>query len=59
MTVIIKEIRVNTVIEKKVVQATEVSDDVYKKMKEEIIRELSTQGTSSREPYTSVKKNER
>lgn len=59
MTVTIKEIRVNTVIEKKVVQATEVSDDVYKKMKEEIISELSVQNTSSREPHTSVKKNER
>lgn len=59
MTLIIKEIRVNTVIEKKVVQATEVSDEVYKKMKEDIIRELSVQSTVSRETNANVRKNER
>lgn len=59
MPIAIKEIRVNTVIEKKVVQVTEISDDAYKKIKEEIVRELSVRGTATQQVNTSVKKNER
>ena len=59
MPIAIKEIKVNTVIEKKVVQVTDISDDVYLKMKAEIIRELSEQGIASRHSGTNVKKNER
>lgn len=41
MAIIIKEIHVDTVVEKKMVQATDIDEQVYRKMKEEILRELS------------------
>lgn len=58
MAIIIKEIRVNTVIEKKVVQSTDISDGVYNKIKEEVIRELS-RGNRFQDSKTGIKKNER
>lgn len=60
MPIAIKEIRVNTVIEKKIAQVTDISDEVYQKMKGEIIRELSSvQHAMTQHTYTNVKKNER
>lgn len=59
MPITIKEIKVNTVIEKKVVQVTDISEDVYLKMKTDIIRELSEKGIVFRQGGANVKKNER
>ncbi|SEH86388.1 Hypothetical protein PYTT_1293 [Akkermansia glycaniphila] len=41
MAIVIKEIRVNTVVEKKIVGKTEISDQLYRRLKEDVIRELS------------------
>lgn len=41
MPIVIKEIHVNTVVEKKIVGKTEISEQVYRRIKEEIMRELS------------------
>lgn len=59
MAVTIKEIQVNTVIEKKVVQTTDISDCVYKKIKEEVIRNLSIHVNVPAQTKTEIKKNER
>lgn len=54
MAIVIKEIHVLTVVESKVVQTTEISDEVLDKMKEDIILELQGQHQDS-----GRKKNER
>lgn len=59
MPVSIKEIHVNTVIEKKVVQITDISDRVYMRIKEDIIHDLSVQESTFSKTNTEVKKNER
>lgn len=59
MSIVIKEIQINTVIEKKVVQTTDISDCVYKKIKEEVVRYLSEQGQTGLPLNTGIKKNER
>lgn len=41
MPIVIKEIHVNTVIEKKVIIPDTISGSVYDKLKEEIVEELS------------------
>lgn len=41
MPVVIKEIHVNTVIEKKVIVPDKISGSVYDKLKEDIVEELS------------------
>ncbi len=41
MAIIIKEIRVNTVVEKRVVQDCHISEDVYKRIKSEVLARLS------------------
>ena len=48
MPVVIKEIRVNTVVEKKVVLPEEVSGQVYTRLREQIIEELSQRDTHKR-----------
>ncbi len=47
MPIVIKEIRVNTVVEKKVLLSEEVSEQVYARLKEEIVEELSQQNAYS------------
>lgn len=59
MALIVKEIRVNTTIEKKVVEVSEISDTIYRKIEEGVIRKIS-QNSSGYTPKTSGrKKNER
>ena len=41
MPVVIKEIRVRTVIEKKIVTATEVSDEIVRKIESRVLDRLS------------------
>ncbi len=41
MAIIIKEIRVNTVVEKRVVQEYHISEDVYKRIKTEVLARLT------------------
>ena len=41
MAIVIKEIRVNTVVEKKVVETSDIFEHLYRRIKEEIVRELS------------------
>lgn len=41
MPIVIKEIRVNTVVEKKVLLPDEVSEQIYIRLKERIVEELS------------------
>lgn len=41
MAIIIKEIRVNTIVEKRVIQDYEISEDVYKRIKSEVLARLS------------------
>lgn len=43
MTIVIKEIRVNTVVEKKVVQSYDIPEYVYEQIKEKVVMELSGQ----------------
>jgi len=40
MPIVIKEIRVTTTIEKKIVQAPEISEDVYRRLVEKVVSEL-------------------
>ena len=40
MPIVIKEIRVNTVVEKKVITHQEISEEIYHKIKNEILEEL-------------------
>lgn len=47
MPIVIKEIRVNTVIEKKVILPDEMSGQVYLRLKEQIMEELLQQNTYS------------
>ena len=47
MPVVIKEIHVNTVVEKKVLLPDEVSEQVYIRLKERIVDELSERDTYS------------
>lgn len=56
MAIIIKEIHVSTVVEKKVVQTTDIPERVYQEIKEKIIRCLSQQQQT---PAPERKKNER
>jgi len=41
MPIVIKEIHVNTVVEKKVILPGEVSEQLYLRLKEQIVEELS------------------
>lgn len=45
MPVVIKEIHVTTVVEKKVILPDEVSEQVYLRLKEQVVEELSGLGT--------------
>lgn len=45
MPIVIKEIRVNTVVEKKVLLPDEMSEQVYIQLKERIVEELSERDT--------------
>lgn len=47
MPIVIKEIRVNTVIEKKVILPDEISGQAYLRLKEQIMEELLQQNTYS------------
>lgn len=40
MPIVIKEIRVNTVIEKKIISRQELSDDILRTIKNEVLEEL-------------------
>ncbi|MDU1891989.1 MAG: hypothetical protein E6767_14980 [Dysgonomonas sp.] len=55
MPIVIKEIHINTTVEKKVIQKTEIPEHVYQEIKEEIIRELSKKTGI----IAAMKKNER
>ncbi|MEG1564520.1 MAG: hypothetical protein RR365_12470 [Bacteroides sp.] len=46
MPIVIKEIHVNTVVEKKIILPNEVSEQVYLRLKEQIVEELSERETS-------------
>jgi len=41
MPIVIKEIHVNTVVEKRVVMPEAVSPEIYRRLKEELLAELS------------------
>lgn len=58
MAIIIKEIHVDTIVEKKVVQATEIDEQVYRRIKEEVLRDLSGQ-QQQQMSAAGTKKNER
>lgn len=45
MPIVIKEIHVNTVVEKKMLLPDEVSEQVYIRLKERIVEELSERDT--------------
>lgn len=47
MPIVIKEIQVNTVVEKKIILPDEVSEQVYLRLKEQIVEELSERETFS------------
>lgn len=49
MPIVIKEIHVNTVVEKKVLLPDEVSEQIYIHLKERIVEELSERDTHSRD----------
>ncbi|WMI93953.1 hypothetical protein [Bacteroides fragilis] len=49
MPIVIKEIHVNTVVEKKVLLPDEVSEQIYIRLKERIVEELSERDTHSRD----------
>ena len=55
MAIVIKEIRVNTVVEKKVVETSDLFEHLYRRIKEEIVRELSL----SSQTIVEKRKNER
>lgn len=57
MAIIIKEIHVNTLVEKKVVRTTDIDEEVFRKIKEELLRELSGRLQQTGVPGTG--KNER
>lgn len=42
MPIVIKEIRVNTVVEKKFITHQEISEEIYHKIKNEILEELES-----------------
>ncbi len=42
MPIVIKEIRVNTMVEKQVITHQEISEEVYLKIKNEILEELES-----------------
>jgi len=48
MPIVIKEIHVNTVVEKKVLLPGEISEQAYARLKERIMEELSQQDTRAR-----------
>ncbi len=58
MAIVIKEMQVNTVIEKKIIQRTDIADSVYQTLKTEIISEVLQQ-QQVLEPGTSKRRNER
>lgn len=55
MAVIIKEMRVNTTVEKKTVPQDGISEQAYRRLREEVVRELSRR----REPFPAKRKRER
>lgn len=59
MALIIKEIQVNTVIEKKVIRETEISEAVYRKIEENVIRKVSHRLLGQQQPSADKKKKER
>lgn len=56
MPIIIKEIHVNTVVEKRVILPADISESLYQKLKNEIVQELTEQQTQQ---TTERKKKER
>lgn len=59
MALIIKEIQINTVIEKKVIQDTEISESVYRRIEENVIRKVSHRLLGQQQPNAEKKKKER
>lgn len=49
MPIVIKEIRVNTVVEKRIVREQEISEDIYKRIKEDVLEELEEQRESNQQ----------
>ena len=47
MPIVIKEIRVSTVVEKRIVREHEISEDVYKRIKEDVLEELEERTESN------------
>ena len=47
MPIVIKEIRVSTVVEKRIVREHEISEDVYKRIKEDVLEELEVRTESN------------
>ena len=46
MPIVIKEIRVSTVVEKRIVREHEISEDIYKRIKEDVLEELEERKTN-------------
>ena len=59
MTLVVKEIQINTVIEKKVVQTTDLSDSIYRKIEEEVARRVTQKLAGQQSPNLGRKKKER
>ncbi len=56
MPIVIKEIRVSTIVEKKIIQPPDVSAELLSKIKDEVVAELKH---VSEESLTSKRKNDR
>lgn len=59
MALIVKEIRVNTTIEKKVVEVSDISDTIYRKIEEGVVQKISQNGNGYTPKISGRKKNER
>ena len=49
MPIVIKEIHVSTVVEKKVILPEEISERTYERLKQKVVEELSEHGAGIRE----------
>lgn len=45
MAIIIKEMRVRTVVEKKIVTDTEIPEEICRKIREQVLKELTAQSS--------------
>lgn len=59
MALTIKEIQINTVIEKKVIQDTEISEAIYRRIENNVIRKISHRLLGQQQPVADLKKKER